>query len=181
MALVSKDLFILQAITTHLQGITVLGGYDFDLANSVFRGRSLFGDELPIPCLNIVEAPRGDDPTSFAGDFRQTRAERWALLVQGWADDDIENPTDPVFPLKATTEQRLSQIVADRQDGGMGGVYPNVFRIPGPDGKPLITNMLIGPGIVSGPRQEISNRAFFFLPLTIDRVYDPSNPYVNVP
>lgn len=171
---VSKDLRILQALTDHLRGITPGNGYDFDLADSVFRGRNHFGDSDVLPAVSVLEAPRTEDPTALAGDLNQIRKEDWYLLVQGWVPDDKTNPTDSAYLLKASCEDRLSQLTAvDRQTGKP--VFPTVYLL----GRTVVA-ISIGPGIVSPPREQISNKAFFFLPLTVSRTYNPADVFVTI-
>ncbi len=166
----SKQLLILKALTTHLDGMTVAGGYGFDMAGKVFRGRQIYGDEMPLPCLSILEAPRPDETPRAYGHERARRVEDWVLLVQGWVADDKANPTDPAYELKAYVELRLSEIVAINGQGKAS--YPAVYRLGD-----LIAEMAIGPGVVSPPRQNISAKAFFYLPVVVKAAFSPLAPF----
>lgn len=168
---VSKDLVILQALTAHLQGVTPANGYDHDLSDAVFRGRVRFGDGDPLPMISILEAPRTEQPVSFVGALQQRRTDQWSILVQGWSTDDKANPTDTAYALKAEVEDRLGQLTAQSPETGLE-TFPDVYLL----GR-LVLNLQIGPGIVSPPREGISNKAFFFLPLVILRTYDPADVF----
>ena len=170
---VSRDLIILRALTDHLEGITPAHGYPYDLRGSVFRGRTKFGDEESLPMLSILEAPRTEDPIDYVGDLRQQRTERWSILLQGWAMDDKKHPCDPAYLLKAVCEDRLSQLTAVVQGTGEPA-FPAVFLL----GRRVV-NIQMGPGIVSPPREGISARAFFYLPLVLERAYKPTSALVE--
>lgn len=169
----SKQLAILKAITAHLEGMTVAGGYGYDLAGRVFRGRAVYGDEMPLPCVSILEAVRPDESPRAYGTERARRIEDWILLVQGWTHDDKVNPTDPAYDLKAWVEQRLSEIVAVDDRNGRP-LYPSVYRLGG-----LIAEAGIGPGVVSPPRPNISAKAFFYLPVVVKGAFSPLTPFVS--
>lgn len=171
----SKQLVILKALTAHLEGMS-FAGYGFDMAGRVFRGRAIYGDEMSLPCVSILEAPRPDESPQPYGHERVRRLEDWVLLVQGWVEDDKANPTDPAYELKASVELRLSEIIA-LDDGGRP-THPAVYRLGnGTSGKSLIAGATIGPGVVSPPRQNISAKAFFYLPLVLRGAFNPAAPF----
>ena len=169
----SKQLAILKAITTHLAGMTIAGGYGYDLSGRVFRGRAVYGDEMPLPSVSILEAPRPDESPRPYGPERARRVEDWVLLVQGWVQDDKVNPTDPAYDLKAWVEQRMAEIVAIDDRNGRP-LYPSAYRLGG-----LIAEMSIGPGVVSPPRQNVSAKAFFYLPVVVKAAFTPLAPFVS--
>jgi hypothetical protein len=172
----SKQLVILKALTTHLDGMSVEGGYGFDMAGRVFRGRAVYGDEMPLPCLSILEAPRPDETPRPYSHENLRRIEDWVLLVQGWVQDDKDHPTDTAYELKAHVEARLSEIIA--LDSGGRPTHPAAYRLgPGQSGKGLIAGATIGPGVVSPPRQNVSAKAFFYLPLVLRAAYNPAAPF----
>jgi hypothetical protein len=158
-------LAILKAFTTHLQGISVAGGFNHDLAAAVFRGRTLFGDNDPEVMVSIMEAPRPDAGAIYAGDG-EARLESWNLLVQGWAKQDPQNPVDPLYPLLADVEARLTQIIYTKTDTGEPS-YPQFFLLPDADGKPQITGLEIQPPVVRPPSSEPVAKACFYLPLRV--------------
>lgn len=165
----SKQLDILKRITAHLGGITPANGYPLDLAGRVYRGRAEFGESDAVPALSILEAPRPHEALT-AGEDALVRSEAWVLLIQGWAEDDRRNPTDPVYQLKACAEQRLAEIVATHNGVGR---YPAVFRLGG-----RISGLQIGPGICR-PADQISPRAYFFLPLVVQLAVNVAAPFTQ--
>lgn len=176
MAVESIQLHILKAITTHLQGIEPLD-YDFDLSESVFRGRLLYGAESPDTMVSIVEHLQGDITTDVAGENQIERAETWLLLIQGIAKNDVLNPTDAVYNLKAAVEHRLARTIHQTRGDP---TYPSEYFF-GLKSLKVITGITIGPGVVSPPRQGISERAFFYMPIGIGLAMDISEPWVTIP
>lgn len=172
----SIQLTILKAITTHLQGITTLNGYDFDLAAAVFRGRLLYGEESPDVFLSIVEHLQGDITTATAGENEVERTETWILLIQGIAKNDVENPTDDLYNLKAAVEHRMARAIL--QDRRGNPAFPSEYFF-GLKSMKVITGLTIGPGIVSPPRQGISEKAFFYLPVGVGLATDISEPFAS--
>lgn len=157
----SHRLNVLKALTAHLKGITPQNGYDFDLSSAVFRGRHKFGENDPETMVSILEAPQ-QDKSMFGGDYNDMRVDQWRLLVQGWTTDDIENPTDPLYGLLDNVENRLFAIIAEKGDGSGKPADPAAYMLGG-----LIANMKYGPGIVRPPTEQVSSKAFFWLPVTI--------------
>jgi hypothetical protein len=164
----SRQLDILKRLTTHLEGITTANGYPVTLAGRVFRGRADFGDSDPVPAISILEAPRPNDGFP-ADDDALIRSEDWVLLLQGWAEDNRRNPTDPVYELKACVEKRLAEIAQTRNGVGL---YPDTFRLGG-----RIAGLRIGPGLCR-PADQISPRAYFFLPLIVTLAVNVADPFV---
>jgi hypothetical protein len=169
----SVQLAILKALTTHLEGMTVADGYEYDMLGNVFRGRTAIGDEVSLPCLSILEAPRPDENPRSGGPEKAFRLEDWVLLVQGWVADDILNPTDPVYPLKAQVEKRLSEIISVNDRTG-NPTFPALYRLGG-----LISEMSIGPGVVRPPQERVSSRAFFYLPVVVKIAVTPTYPFTS--
>lgn len=164
----SKQLDVLKHLTAHLEGITPANGYAHDLRGRVFRGRAVFGESDPVPMISILEAPRPNDGAP-AGEEWLVRQEDWVLLLQGWAEDDRKNPSDPVYQIKAEVELRLSEIVKTKNGVGVSPA----FRLGG-----RITSLSIGPGLVR-PADQISSRAYFLLPLVVGFTSDVGQPFVE--
>lgn len=159
----SYRLTALKLLTAHLQGITPANGYTYDLSASVFRGRSLFGQGDPVPMVSILESPRSDQG-KFAGQGNEARSEKWSLLIQGWAEDDIENPTDPAYGLMDAVEDRLMRIT--KVSGHTGnGLYPGEYLLDR-----SVADMVILPGVVRPPMEQVSSKAFFYLPVSVTLV-----------
>lgn len=154
---------VLMALTALLQTITPANGFQFDFSDSVFRGRTKFGPNDPLPMLSILEAPIPLDQLDSAPEYGFSSA-RWELLIQGFCSDDIDNPTDPAHRLMAEVKQVL---IEDRQKDrghnilGMGG---------------RVAQMSIGQGAVR-PADEASDKGFFWLTVTLHIVEDLSKPY----
>lgn len=166
------QLVIMKRLTAHLAGMTVLGGYGFDMCGAVFRGRTVFGAADPLPCLSVLESP--ESTVGVAGGVEHTkRLTRWSCFIQGFVRDDKENPTDPGYWLKAYTQKRLAEITAERPNGQP--LYPDVFRL----GR-TISGLVIENGVVRPPHKDVSDKAFFWLPVTIEYAADPRNPMMEV-
>lgn len=160
----SYRLTVLKKLTDHLKGITPANGYPgYNLSSSVFRGRTLFGENDPVPLVSILEAPRPDQG-KFAGEDNYQRKEDWSLVIQGWAHDDIANPTDPAYNLMDVVEMHLHRITAVDSSSGFE-VYPNEYML----GR-TISSLDVLPGIVRPPSAEVSAKAFFYLPVRVGLV-----------
>lgn len=184
MADIPYRLAVQQKLTEWLKGITPANGYAFDLSNSVYRGRAIFsGDNTqnPLPMLSILESAKPDNAI-WAGDTDEARSESWHLLLQGWVADDLNNPTDPAHYLMAAVEKRLSDIVRmTNPNNGMGSspAVPEIFMLGDrPGGGKMITSFKYGPGVVRPPAEQVSSKAFFYLPLRVGLASEVGNPYI---
>ena len=133
------------------------------LAGKVFRGRVLFGDTDPLPMLSILEAPLMPEQIPSPPDSTDN-AGGWDLLIQGFVDDDFENPTDPAHYLMAVTKQRLAYEKARNRNFAILGLGKHV------------TDISWGAGVVRPP-DEISAKAYFWLPVTLELVEDLAKPF----
>jgi len=155
-------LAVMKALTEQLKGITVANGYTYDLTNSVFRGRAVFGDDDPVPMISVLESPR-NEPGQFSGE--NARKGDLTVLVQGWADDDDENPTDPAYFLMDAVEHRLARVTAISSSTGEP-VYPTEYLL-----NRLVADFKVQPGVVRPPMMDgISSKAFFYLAVTLTLV-----------
>jgi hypothetical protein len=158
---------VLMAMTTALSEISPGEGYAHDLRGRVFRGRRVFGTTDPVPMISILEAPIPLDQLPNPADGTDQKGQ-WELVVQGFVDDDRLNPTDPAHLLMAEVKQRLAQEKAkanwDRPEDGIFGLGRDV------------TDMYIGAGVVRPP-DELSEKAFFWLQVTLAIVEDMADPY----
>lgn len=162
-------LAILKALTNHLAGISIAGGFDHNLTGRVFRGRTVFGENDPVPFISILEAPRPDFG-EYAGEG-EARAESWSLLLQGFAKTDTVHPTDPLYPLLADVEARLVEIIA--KSGATGDpLFPAVYLLPDAAGKYQITGLELQPPVVRPPGNEPTAKACFLLPLRVGLAHD---------
>lgn len=147
--------------------ISVAGGYKHDLLGHVFRGRAVFGDETELPAVSILEAPIPLDQLPSAKD-NPAQAGPWELVIQGWVEDNKQNPTDPAHVLLADVKKRLAierkKLSWDEPEDGILGLGRTV------------TAMYIGPGVVRPP-DEISAKAYFWLTVTLDIAENMAEPY----
>lgn len=162
---------ILKALTAHLEG-TGVGeprfGLPEGLTGKVFRGRAIFGEDDPLPMLCILETPIPLDPLRVPPDATLS-AGTWELMIQGFAEDDKDNPTDPAHVLMAAVKKRLAQLKdQNRQFPGKG---PQILGM----GK-AITDVKIGAGVVR-PADEVSAKAYFWLNFSLDVTENLVDPF----
>jgi hypothetical protein len=167
----TKQLDIIRAIQAQIAGALVADGYPYDLTDRVYIGRTEFGEDVEVPFVSILEAPR-QEVTQPAEDSGLVRVTRLVLLIQGWAVNDTDNPTVPAYILKGVVEKRLARAEATKSGGG-GAKYPAEYRLGG-----KISQMRIGPGVVRPPERNVSSKSFFYLPVTVDYREDLNEPFV---
>lgn len=159
---------VLRAITESLSQINPENGYVNDLSSAVFRGRLYFGENDPLPMVSILEPPLPPDPIhSPAGSAKQVTD--WDMLVQGFVADDPVNPTDPAHVLLADVRRALALERAKEIDAD----EPNMFGM----GR-AVRSLHLGSPVVR-PSDDISAKAYFYLPITIKVAEDLSDPYAN--
>ena len=129
----------------------------------VFRGRVLFGDDDPLPMVSILEVPLPPEQIPGAPD-NENRTGSWELILQGFVDDDFENPTDPAQVLLADVVMRLAVEKRKNHDYQLFGMGNTV------------TNLHIGVGVVRPP-DEISAKAYFWLPVRLQMAECLTDPY----
>ena len=154
-------------LTDLLKTISIANGYKVDIGSNVFRGRGVFGDETPLPCLSILEVPLPLDQLRPPEDAPNSSG-GWELVVQGWVKDDKANPTDPAHILLADVKQclaaQMKKVNWDRPEQGILGL-----------GR-FVTKLYIGAGVVRPP-EEVSAKAYFWLTITLDLAEDLEHPY----
>lgn len=155
---------ILKAITTCLQEITPDNGYVYDLSESVFRGRTIFGDGDPLPMVSILEPPVDLDQLRVP-DGGDTISGPWNLLIQGFVEDEKDNPTDDAHLLLADVKKRLGLEMRKSRDFDLLGLGKHVTRLQ------------LSPGVVRPPDNEVSSNAYFVLSVTLNVVECLANPY----
>lgn len=155
---------ILKNLTAALETITVANGYTHELAGKVFRGRTAFGESDPIPMVVILEGIEQEQPRFSSQPAGSDAAkEPWELLLQGFVEDDPLNPTDPAHVLMAEVKKRLAQERTTDNGRNILGMGGKVMR------------MNIGNGVVRPP-DDISNKAYFWLRVSLMIVEDMGNP-----
>lgn len=148
---------VLKALTSAIED-----GNDAVLKDKVFRGRTVYGETDPTPMVSILEAPIPLDAVkSSNGNPNQTGP--WELLIQGWAEDDRKNPTDPVHRLMGEVKKTL--VEQRRLQDGFGILGMGKF----------VTKLQVGQGSCR-PADEVSSRAYFWLIVTLticEKLDDP--------
>lgn len=159
---------ILRAVTAALKDIHPGNGYEFDLRDDehgrarVVRGRLHVGNDEPLPMVSIVEPPMAVEPISTQRQPDNTaRSGQWDLIIQGWAQDDPENPTDIAYQLEAEVRRRLA-LEKRRPTGRPGSMQQRDFFGLGMK----IENMTIGQPVIR-PNEHVSEQAVFYLVITL--------------
>lgn len=170
----SKRLATLKRLTLFLSNeITLANGYLHDLSEKVFRGRMYFTEKSPLPCLSILDNINPDRSPIYAGrDDGEPGVgkSRWVLLVQGWVDDDKDNPTDPGEQLMADVKKALAKLNDDPNP--MSPAEPHPDQLLGG----LITGLEYEPGTVRPPDQN-SSKAYFFMRVILEFVENVRDPF----
>lgn len=169
---------VLKALTAQIKTVTPANGFTNDLSDfadpddaaitraRVFRGRELFGTSDPLPMVSILEDPRALEPLQ-SPDGGTTTAGDWDLMVQGFVDDDPENPTDPAHVLAAEV---VSVIVAAAKN--RNNILGLGFR------EPCVKKISIGSPVVRPADGSPSDQAFFWLTLTLTLIEDREKPFI---
>lgn len=162
---------VLMRLTEWVEGVTPANDYAHDLTGRVFRGRLRYGENDPIPMVSFVEDPQSK-VTLAAPRGSQTVQCQWPLLVQGFVDDDQENPTDPAYRLMTDVRRRLSALRAEQKD------RPGKTLLGFTEDGRRIDDLILGAPIVRPP-DEVSVKAYFWLPLTLSLVENPATPFTS--
>ena len=181
--MISKKLHVLQKLTEHLEGmipawVPDIPGFGatacpYDLTGRVYRGRVVFGDDVPTPFLSILEAPRQFNPND-AGDAKLVQDEDWTLLVQGFADEDQKNPLDPAYEFMAWVQLRMARLTATKPNGATGGLYGSEFRLGG-----LVNSIRYQIPVVRPGKDDVSDTAYFYMPVIIGVTSNLAQPFVE--
>lgn len=182
--MISKKQQILVRLTGHLEGINPANTfldpdtdtqepYPFDLQGQVYRGRTVFGEEVATPFIALLEAPRQINPNG-GGEANLIQKEDWTLLIQGFAKDDAKHPTDPAYELLGFVQERLSRITQEKSSGALGGVYPLEWRLGG-----LVADVRYQIPIVRPGNDDVSSTAYFYLPISVGVVTDLTKPFIK--
>lgn len=157
----SYILTVEKALTDHIATKT---------AYQTYRGRVRMGRNDPLPMIGLLQAADIDEVFQEAGQGLK-RADAKVYLIQGWAIDDRDNPTDPAHELLANVKQALSELVVTESPNYMLKAY-NVES-----GKPLIGDVKISTGLVRPPDMGISDTAYFWLPIRVTLLENIATPY----
>jgi hypothetical protein len=148
---------------------------DGKLTRRVYRGRAVFGENDPVPLLSVLEGPLPDRDPLTVGMNEIVREDDWPLFVQGWTqatEDHSDSPTDSCYQFMAGVERRMSEIISVRRSGLP--VNPEAYMLGG-----TVSGLSIGPGVVRPPQDQVSSRAFFYLPVVVRLPVDVSQPFVT--
>ena len=160
-------LILHKRLTALLETITPENGFGHDMRGHVHRGRGIFGEETEVPMISILEAPIPDEPPRQPGAGTEQKISQ-QLVIQGFVEDDRQNPTDPAQRLLAETKMVLAKERAkvhwNEPENGILGL-----------GR-IVTDLYIGAGVVRPP-DEISDKAYFWLNLTLEFVEDLADPF----
>lgn len=155
---------ILKALSERLAEIHPDDGYTHELSGRVFRGRDLFGDSDPVPMVSILEAVAAEEqlpPPKTSG----VDSGPWTLLIQGFVEDDRFNPTDPAHYLMADVKRKL----VEQRRRGRGLDMLGLGK--------LVTEIRIDRGLVRPPEEFVSDKAHFWLRVTLTVVENLADPY----
>lgn len=165
---------VLKALCDQLKTIKPANGYTNDLsdytddagrpAERVSRGRTVFGDNDPLPMLAILEEARPSE-TSNGSSNAPVAMNQFRLLIQGFVPDDRAHPLDPAYHLSAEVTKAL---VAAKKGGnilGLGGVAP------------CVTAMSIGQPVHRPGDDDVSAVAYFLVPVTLTLAENLETPF----
>lgn len=155
---------VLKGLTAGLEEITPGNGYRHNLAGKVFRGRDMFGDDDPEEFVSILEKPVEPEDEVDQHDDDPEGIRRFELIVQGFTKDDPINPTDPGHYLMADVKKRLAAENAKGDDHDKFGIK-------------RIWQMRWTGGVVRPPDGVVSDKAFFWLSLTLKLLEDDEDPF----
>ena len=154
---------VLKALSAALAEITTANGYQHDLSTKIVRGRTFMTEEDgEKPVIAINEKPVF--PENLQADGSGASLTKLELLVQGFAEEDRKNPTDPAYPLLGDVQQRLAQEKVREQGFNILGFGARIQTIH------------IGQGVVRPPDGAVSDTAFFWLPVTLEFGENFNNP-----
>ena len=153
---------VLKALTAVFESITPENGYNHDLSSASFRGRLYFGENDPLPMVSVLEPPLPPDPV-YSATKNTAQICQWDLLVQGFVDDDIANPTDPAHML--LTDVRRALVIAKNLD------QYNLLGVG-----PALSKMDLGNPVVR-PSDDISAKAYFYLPIFFTIAEELADPF----
>lgn len=176
------------AITDTIRAVTPANGYTHDLSDfdpgdgtpmaRVYRGRAWFGESDPLPMVSILEAASPADPVADEPEYTPASEYEVILLVQGWAQDDKLNPTDPAYDLMCDVRKALaaerSRMAPLAVTGGRHIKDP--FCLWSQGAKNRIIDIKVGPGVVR-PADDVSAKAYFWLTLKVQLVDHADAPF----
>lgn len=164
---------VMKALTTLIATARQDSNSGPDLA--VFRGRNFFGATDPVPMVVILESPVQPDQIE-PPEESPVAAGLWSLALQGFCEDDKDNPTDEAYVLAADVVAVIAAEKARFQ--GLSRVEAAQAPLLGvtANGKPAVLDILLGKPVCRPP-DEVSAKAYFWLPLDIRLAENLERPY----
>lgn len=163
---------IIEGLTTNLKTIKPANGYQLDLSGEgcVVRGRLFLGDDEPSIMVSILEPPVAIEPNKQQVENKDS-AGGWDLLIQGWAQDPINDssahPCDLAYVLAHDVRRALMKIkTANKVRGSSRGDDILGFGLK-------IMDWKVGVPVVR-PSEEVSGYGVFYMLLTMKIVEDLS-------
>lgn len=161
---------ILEELSATLAAITPANGYQLDLSGQgcVVRGRLFLGDDEPPVMVSVLEPPVAIEPMKQQMDSDGT-AGGWDLLIQGWAQDPVNDntaqPCDLAYVLAYDVRRALVKAKTVNHVRGSGTGY-NIFGLG-----TKITEWKVGSPVVR-PSEEVSGYGVFYMLLSMKIVED---------
>lgn len=175
----SFRLRVMKAMTAALKQITPANDYEHDFSDftdsagrpseRVFRGRTSYGENDPLPMLSILEDPRAEPP--FNGPVASSKTQNsFRLLIQGFTRDDKLHPLDPAYALSAEVIKAI--IEAAQSNTGLLGMNQQKRA-------PCVMGLSIGQPVhrPGGRDDEVSDHAYFLVGVTLQLAEDLTNPF----
>ena len=172
------------AVTDAIKTVTPANGYQHDLSDfdrdsnnvlvpRVYRGRLWFGDSDPIPMVSVLEGVNPADEVFAPVVDMTTGGYNWHLMIQGFVNDDPQNPTDPAYYLERDVRRAL---MAEKRRLKPGRHTTDPFGVS-TWGLPncAVLNMTLGVPVIR-PADDVSAKAYFWTSLTLEIVEDLEAP-----
>ena len=166
---------VMKAICRTLKEITPANGYTADMsdftdehdrpAERVFRGRTEYGDNDPLPMLSVLEDPQAFDNGAYDPSGGKG-ANKFRVLIQGFVPDDVNHPLDPAYHLSAQVIKALTASKKDRY---------NILGLG--NRSPCVTALAVNQPVHRPADDEVSNVAFFLVGVTLTLAEDVEKPY----
>ena len=163
---------VMKVIAAAIKTVTPENEYNLDLSDyedadtgktreRVFRGRTIFGDDDPVPMVVILEDPRAPDgppqPQHASAHISVMR-----LLVQGFVADDKDHPLDPAYHASAAI---IKALVLEKKRLDLFGM------------KVRIQSMHIETPVHRPADNEVSSQAYFVFGLRLTLVEKADDPF----
>ncbi|OQM75596.1 hypothetical protein [Manganibacter manganicus] len=167
---------VLKAVCERIKDVTPDNGYEHDLSNGtdeagrpaerVFRGRTIYGDNDPLPMISVLEDPRAIDPNNGSGTS-PAAANEFRILVQGFVEDDKMHPLDPAYKLSAEVIKAL--VASKKERYNVLGLGPKA---------PCVMSLSIGQPVHRPPDDEVSAVSYFLFGVTLTLAENLETPFV---